>query len=1085
MHFAIKLFLFSSILAVFFSCSKHEQPKRKKQFELMNGAQTGVNFSNDLPYTEAFNTYTYRNFYNGGGVALGDINNDGLLDIYFSGNITDNKLFLNLGNWKFKDITATAGVACPDVWSTGVNFVDINADGWMDIYVCKAGKPEGPNRHNELFINQKNNTFIEAAGAYGLDNLGMSIHTAFFDYDQDGDLDCYLLNNSIRSVGGFDLKKGLRDIHDPEGNKFLKNENGKFIDVTQEVGMYSSNIGYGLGITLADFNMDGWADIFISNDFFERDYLYLNNQDGTFSETATQSFESFSMGSMGADACDIDNDLIPDLFVTEMLPHTLERKKSKAMYDSWNKYTLEVNAGYHHQFSRNSLQRNLGNNQFMEIGRLAGVAASEWSWASLIQDLDNDGMRDLFISNGIYKDLLDKDYLNYFADDALIKAKIAKKEKVLTTLIDSMPSAAVSNFVYKNKGDFQFELAHDEWGLAEATFSNGSAYGDLDNDGDLDLVINNANMPAYLYQNNLDTINNRSIQFELIGDQKNTKAIGAKIVLKYGEKQSMYEQYTSKGFQSSIDTKVHFGVAKAKEIDSVLVYWPGGKTSTYYNLATNQLHTLRQSEGINNFTHKNAAKKNDVQFSTFDFKHEAARLNLFSRQGMLIEMAGFSGPAMTSADLNGDNRKDIFIGGGKNQSSALFLSVGENEYLKSTAGFEKKSSSEVVAAQFIDLDKDGDLDLYVGHGGSSYSNFSPELNDVIYLNDGKTNFSEAPNQIPFKSAVHTGAVAIDDLNNDGLPDIVVGEKMKNKQFGLPGSVFIFINKGNNIFEQLSTVVLENLGMISAIAIADLNKDGWNDILLAGKWMGLTVITNDNGNFNNVQSIESLKNTMGLWNEIFAVDLDRDGDQDFLLGNEGLNNFYKKGMRMFVHDFDQNGTGEQFVCEKIGGNYYPIHDIDEMFAQVPLLKKKFISYNSFAKASITEMFDEENISKALKFDLEEIRSGILLNNEGTLEYQPFPLEAQYSSIYAFESLQSNAGGQIFMGGNNYRVKPQFGKQDASQGWVLDYMINQQAIQFDGMQPLYIKGQIRSIENIASHLLFGINNDVVKLYEPVFN
>ena len=510
----ICLLLFSKYILI--SCDN------EKLFTLENSL-TGLIFENKLQYTEDFNPYTYRNFYNGGGVALGDINNDGLIDIYLTGNIVDNKMFLNKGNFKFEDITGKSGLACSNVWSTGATFADINGDGLLDLYVCKSGKPEGEKRHNELFINNGDLTFTEQSKKYNLDIIGLSVHSAFFDYDKDGDLDCYILNNSFRSVGGYDLIKDQRKIPDPEGqgNKLLENKNGKFVDVTQKAGIYSSEIGFGLGITLSDYNNDGWTDLFISNDFFEKDYLYINNQNGTFSEESEKYFKSLSLGSMGADSADLDNDLLTDLIVTEMLPKSLERKKTKAVYDSWDKYSLAVSKGYYHQYPRNVLQRNFGETGFLEIGRYSGVSASEWSWASMIFDMNNDGLRDVFIANGIYKDLLDRDYLSYMANTEMIKNMIRTEKEVIKKLIDIMPSKPVNNIVYKNDGKFQFKEYTKEWGFDFPSFSNGMSYADLDNDGDLDIVINNVNMPAFLYRNNNNNQKNKSISFSLEGELKN------------------------------------------------------------------------------------------------------------------------------------------------------------------------------------------------------------------------------------------------------------------------------------------------------------------------------------------------------------------------------------------------------------------------------------------------------------------------------------------------------------------------------------------------------------------------------------
>lgn len=1051
----------------------------------MDGESIGIVFSNDLPYTEEFNTYTYRNFYNGGGVAVGDINNDGLPDIYFMGNIADNKLYLNKGNWQFEDITEVSGLACKNVWSTGACMVDINGDGLLDIYVCKAGKPGGPNRHNELFINNGNLTFTEKSKEYGLDIEGLSIHSAFFDYDKDGDLDCYILNNSIRSVGGFDLKRGLREIPDPEGNKFMENVDGKFIDKTQEAGFYSSNIGYGLGITLSDFNQDNWTDVFISNDFFERDYLYLNNQDGTFREVAENSFGSLSMGSMGADACDIDNDLLPDLFVTEMLPESLERKKTKAIYDNWNKYSFTVKEGYHHQFPRNVLQKNIGQSEFLELGRLSGVAASEWSWASLIQDFDNDGLKDLFISNGIYKDLLDKDYLNFYANDLVVKTKIANREILLTSLIDSIPSKPVKNSIYKNLGNFNFEYKSDEWGFDEPTFSNGSAYGDFDNDGDLDLVVNNVNMISYIYRNNLDTSINRSLQIKLKGHQKNTFAIGAKVLVKYKGGQSLVENYTSKGFESSVDNRLHIGVGNTKIVDSLIITWPDNRVSVYTELATNKFYEFDQSQAIYNQPILENQTRKGYRVTDFEFEHEESDVNLFARERLLLEMGGFMGPALAVGDINGDGYDDLFVGGGKKQSDVLYLSGGSSSsFRRDTTAFTGTDESETVAAEFFDSDNDGDLDLYVGNGGKTISSYSTLLHDRLYINDGFGNFTLKSNALAFSRPVHTGNIAIGDLDGDGLSDLVIAEKMINDMYGLPGSVVVMINQGDNTYKEIESEEFSNIGMISDIGLSDINGDEILDIFCVGKWMPVTILINDGKGLKNSFSKTTMQNSSGLWNCMEMKDLDEDGDLDFICGNEGQNTFMNERMKLFIYDFDHNGRAEQIFCEEKDGRHYPVNQLDELYSQLPMLKKKYLFYKNLAKASLEEMFGLEALSAAMVFNLDELRSGIFVNTAGSFEFRPLPNQIQFSSVYAIESMQGNKNkNHFFIGGNNYTVKPQFGRQDASLGWELQFAFHGDSLEVDFCDPLFIKGQIRDIEKFNDKILFGINNENIKILEKV--
>lgn len=1070
MYIHYKLFFFVLLLI---SCKKQEITR----FTLLDPGKTNISFINQLPYTEEYNTYTYRNFYNGGGVALGDINNDGLLDIYFTGNLVDNKLYLNKGNWNFEDITETAGVACKNVWSTGATMVDINGDNLMDIYVCKGGKPGGENRHNELFINQGNLTFKESAKEYGLDVTGLSIQAAFFDFDRDGDLDCYLLNNSIRSIGGFDLIENQRNIYDAEGNKFFRNDNGYFNDITQEAGIYSSSIGYGLGITLSDYNLDGYTDIFLSNDFFERDYLYFNLKNGKFSERGDISFHSMSMGSMGADAADLNNDLLPDLFVTEMLPKSLQRKKTKNIYESWDKYRNGVEKGYHHQYSRNVLQRNIGNGDFLEIGRFAGVAATEWSWSALIQDFDNDGLKDIFVSNGQFKDLLDRDYLNFYANENRIKKGIANKEKVIMNLIDSMPSEAVSNFMFNNKSQFQFQDVTSTWGLDQASFSNGSAYGDLDNDGDLDLVVNNVNMPSFVYRNNTDTTINRSIQFKLIGENKNTSAIGTKVILKDNGKTQMVEHFSAKGFQSSINDKIHFGVGNEKVIDTIDIIWPNGNKTSLLNLKTNSIYTVDQK------THKGIAyAEKTIEDITGEidpqikFKHKDLEINLFTRERLLLEMNGFDGPALAVADINGDGIDDVFCGGGKNQNSSLFLSQKiKDKYSEIQEPFEEDVKSEKVNAKFFDSDNDGDLDLYVAHGGKAFSQMANELNDVLYINDGKGNLTKNETFTKFTYTFSTGDFTIIDVNKDGWNDVVVTEKMKTDFYGLKGNVFVLINQKNNQYTCEMINALKDVGMISSIDNLDFDKDGWTDIVIAGKWMPITVFYNDKALFKGRKY--EIENSTGLWNTIKAEDIDDDKDLDLIVGNEGLNTFYKVDDILLVSDFDKNGTIEQLVFQKDSEKYFPIHDVDEIFSQLPYLKKKYLYYKNFAKADMNAIFSKTQLQDAQQYTLSELKSRIYKNENSTFMPIELPLEVQYSSVHAiyYETKTNN----LLLGGNHYKVKPQFGRQDASMAWALK--LNKDLdLQKIRPKPLHIKGQIRAIEIFNNNYIFGINNEALKFY-----
>ena len=1053
---------------------------------------SGVIFENKLEYTEEFNPYTYRNFYNGGGVALGDINNDGLIDIYLTGNIVDNKMFLNKGNFQFEDITKVSGLACPNVWSTGATFADINGDGLLDLYVCKSGAPEGENRHNELFINNGDLTFSEESKKYNLDILGLSVHAAFFDYDKDGDLDCYILNNSIRSIGGYDLIEDQREIADPEGqgNKLLENRDGKFVDITQSAGIYSSKIGFGLGITLSDYNNDGWTDLFISNDFFEKDYLYVNNKDGTFSEESENFFQSLSLGSMGADSSDLDNDLLTDLIVTEMLPKSLKRKKTKAIYESWDKYSLANSRGYYHQFPRNVLQRNYGPSGFLEIGRYSGVSATDWSWASMIFDMDNDGLRDVFIANGIYKDLLDRDYLAYMANTERIRNMIKKEEEVIKKLIDIMPSKAIKNIAYKNNGEFNFTEFSDTWGFDLPTFSNGMSYGDLDNDGDLDIVINNVNMPALVYKNNSNIDENKSISFELIGKEKNKNAIGSKIIIKYGgNKQSMIENFPSRGFQSSIPNRLHFGVGNVKEIDTAIIYWPNNKVSYHTNLETNKTHKIKQEESkyeyfdMANYSNLNL-KLNEIEL--FNFKHNENKFIDFNKERLLTQMYSNEGPALAKGDVNNDGIIDFFIGGAKGESSAMFVSKN-NSYEKIIDPFSKKSSAEDVVAEFFDSDNDGDIDLYVGSGGKAFSMYNQNLNDRLYINDGKGKFALSTKSFEFENPISTGAIAIDDYNNDGLMDLFIGERFNPDLYGIPVSGHLFENKGGNKFVKVEQKDLRGIGLIKSASWVNLNGDKFPDLIVAGEWMPIKVFINKNGVLKDYTKEFGLANSNGMWNKINIIDIDKDGDMDILAGNLGTNNFFSPNMKLYINDFDKNGFYEQILCEKIGNSYFPILDKDDLINQMPSLKKQLFYYKDYSDASIDKIFNPDLLNESTVLDIKTLESAIYINNNGKFNKISLPSEINYSPVFDIVNYQPSDKNitRLIFGGNQYLVKPQFGRHDSSKGWIIDVKKDEDKLSFTNLKSLNIEGQIRKFELISlgkeKILITGINNKDVKFYE----
>jgi len=1051
------------------------------RFELMKPSTTGVAFNNELSYTEAFNPYTYRNFYNGAGVALGDINNDGLIDIYFTGNLVNNALYLNRGDFKFEEIAETAGVACKNIWSSGATFVDINQDGWLDLYVCKSGMPGGENRHNELFINQKDNTFKESSAEYGLDITGLSVQAAFFDYDLDGDLDCYLLNNSMRSVGAYDLIENQRNIPDMEGNKLLENRNGHFVNVSEEAGIYSSKIGFGLGITLSDFNNDLWPDLFISNDFFEKDYLYINNQNGGFDEMGDTYFNATSMGSMGADAADIDNDLNTDLMVTEMLPETLSRKKLKASYENWDKHQLAKSKGYGNQFPRNVLQRNMGAETFAEISRIAGVDGSEWSWAALFFDMDNDGLKDLYISNGIHKDLLDRDYLTFMANDEKVRQLIEEDNDVLSKLIDVMPSAAVPNGAYKNKGSFQFENARDLWGFETPSFSNGSAYGDLDNDGDLDLVVNNINAPAFVYKNN--SPENNYVQISLKGFEKNTFAVGSKVIVHQEGQKSMLEQFPSRGFQSAISNRLHFGLGKNSRIDSIEILWPDQKRSVLKEVTANQHIQVGYATAIKTGIVVLNENKNtrSVDQGILSFTHKENGFVDFNQERLLPQMFSNEGPVIIKADLNGDKQPDFFFGGAKDQASELWLSDGEKYSSSSKIEFEKDAMSEDTKALFMDVDNDGDEDLYVGSSGKAYSKFSFNLHDRIYINHGNGRF-EKQNSILFSRPFATGALTAADFDNDGDIDIFVGERYQVETYGKDGQGYILRNDGAGNFTEEAPELFSQIGMLTDAKHLDVNKDGYEDLIVVGEWMSPKVFINTQGTFIEAKESLGLSNEQGLWATLEIADLNADGHQDLVLGNIGENSFYKKGMKMFVKDFDGNGTEEQIMTYHESGADFPILDRDELFKQIPSLKKKYLYYKDYASANMTDLFGSEVYQTALIKELRELSSAIYWGSDNGFTKNNLAPEIQYANVSSIllEDTDNNGTIDIVLGGNQSKIKPQFGPLESSNGWILKQQKN--GI-FEKPASLGVKGEIRSIISFKNKdqysIILGINNDSIKI------
>lgn len=1055
--------------------------------------QAGVAFRNDLHLTERLNPYTYRNFYNGAGVAVGDINNDGLLDIYFAGNQSDNKLYLNKGNFSFQDITDQAGVACRDVWSSGVTFADVNADGLLDIYVCKSGDPETANRANELFINNGDLTFTERGAEFGLNVTGLSVQAAFFDYDQDGDLDCYLLTNSIRSVGQYDLIKDQRKIPDPQGggNKFFKNENGHFVDYSEQAGIYRSNIGFGLGITLGDFNDDGWVDVFVSNDFFERDYLYVNNQHGGFDEKLTRYFQSISMGSMGADLADLDADGVPELFVTEMLPDSLHRKKTKTVYENWDKYRLNYENGYYQQFPRNVLQKRIGDTTYIELGRLAGVSASEWSWGALLFDMDNDGLRDIFIANGIYKDLLDRDYLTYTASEENVRQIIREnKEGAITKLIDLMPSSAVPNYAYHNEGGLHFKNEASAWGLDQPQFSSGSAYGDFDNDGDMDLVINNINAPAALYQNNSDTTTHRSLTLAFSSHTGNTQAVGTTITAYAGDKRFVADNFVTRGFQSSVQPRAQVGVGDVRTVDSVQIRWPDGRIQWLKGLATNRVHQVSEPDDLKSERQIRSASVWSLKASSKGvFAHHNSGLVDFNRDRLLPMMYSNETPSMTQGDVDRDGVDEIYVDGGREHPSA-FIDFVNGKFVARDNGLPKDfAQAEETDGTLFDADGDGDLDLYQASGGRFYPSTSTILMDRLLINDGKGKFAPAKDPLPFAGMIATSVAIPFDLDHDGDQDLFVGERFDPFVYGKGGRGFVFVNDGHGKFEDATArvaPVLTTVRMVTAAVATDVNSDGWLDLVVVGDWAPVRLLKNVQGTLVDESGLLGA-NTEGWWHRVVAQDLNGDGQPDIVAANHGLNSFFKTGDRMYVADFDGNGSIEQLFCTQDGGRYYPVVDRDELVSQMPGKKKDVLYYKDYSRKSIEELFGPSVLKESDVFQVNLLASVMWLSSPQGYQRVDLPNEAQYSPLYGLLLADVDRDGvlDLVAGGNQFEVKPQFGRYDASTGWLFKGRLANGKFSFQPGVALHVSGEIRDIALVdvgsRRYLFFSKFDDELEICE----
>jgi enediyne biosynthesis protein E4 len=1066
------------------SCKKKHKVTAPVLFEVLTDEKTGLHFNNRVMPTETFNMFKYMYFYNGAGIGAGDFNNDGLIDLFFASNLGDNKLYINEGKLHFKDVTKETAIPQDKAWSTGVSVVDINNDGLLDIYVCRVGKFEMLNSKNQLLICKGIKKgipfYTDEAQQYGLDFSGFSTQSAFFDYDMDGDLDMYLLNHSVHKSSSFSSRDKFKNTHDPlSGDRLFRNEGNHYTDVTKSSLINSSEIGYGLGIAVSDINLDGWPDLYIGNDFHENDYLYINHKDGTFVDESEQRLMHTSKFSMGVDIADINNDGFPEIISMDMLtadPYILKRSLGDDDYDV---FYSKISSGYNYQYSRNNLQYNRRNGEFSETGLYSGISATDWSWAPLWMDFDNDGLKDLFISNGIPKRLNDMDYVNFIYDSE-IQQKIKDndmKDKDMV-LMKKFPEIKIPNKFYRNSGDLKFQDIEANVSNDLLSYSNGAVYADFDNDGDLDVVVNNINDPVLLYENkaNKQAAEN-FVSIKLAGPEKNTNALGSKLVLFKGVNIETYEKNPVKGFMSCMEIPVHIGLGKSR-VDSAFLIWPDNSFQqiVFDTLSKQISFTYKKNLPQFNYSDIIEFKKNSSYPVTdiaknvaLDYLHKENTFNEFDREPLLPHMLSTEGPALAIADINKDGLDDVFIGASKTNHNAVFLQRPEGKFVKTVQPeMFKDSMYEDVDATWADVNNDGNIDLIIASGGNEYYGTDEHLLPRVYLNDGKANFKKREGTFA-GVYVTASCVVANDFNGDGFIDLFLGGRTVPWNYGEIPRSYLLQNDGTGKFADVTDMYangLAKIGMVTNAIWFDIDKDNDKDLVITCEWGGITAFIADKGKLTG----KELTDKKGWWNFALPVDIDRDGDIDFIAGNLGLNNRLQAStdqpVRLYFNDFDDNGKKEQILTYYVKNKEVTFAAKDELQRQIPILKKKYNYAEDFAKAMFTDIFPAGKIQSATVSSANYFANAILINN-GNLNFtvQALPWEVQLTSYRdaAIADVNSDNLPDIILAGNYYNNTIHAGRNDADYGIIL---INKGDGNFicESMKGLIIKGEVRRIRTL---------------------